>query len=112
MTLSAEELNERVLLYDDLAGIPTVYLLLNPLTGLVKIGWTQNIGQRVSTLQRACGTLLDIVGTISPCGTHEHIKRVARATERALHEKHAGLREVGEWFRDSPDIRADFPEWR
>lgn len=66
-----------------------VYFLLNPETGLVKIGCTRHFGRRIKELEEETGqTLIFLAGVDGDL--HD---------ERALHAKFEDDRAVGEWFR-------------
>lgn len=65
------------------------YAIMNPDSGLIKIGKTNRLQTRVSALQTGAGRELAVIGTIA--GDHE----------RQLHRRFAHLRAFGEWFRDS-----------
>lgn len=62
--------------------------------GLVKIGTSANICQRLASLRTASGDELQVLRVISG----------GRATERWLHKRYASLRTIGEWFRFSADM--------
>lgn len=78
------------------AGAPVVYFVEAKRLGVVKIGRTTEMERRLSRLQVASPVELELLLTI-PGG---------RTEEKALHEKHAGDRVRGEWFRISPAVRA------
>lgn len=61
----------------------------------VKIGYTRNIGSRLSQFRTSNGKPVELLLTI-PGGREE---------ERALHQKFARFRTQGEWFRYVPEIR-------
>lgn len=63
-------------------------------TGRVKIGVTNNVRKRVSSLNTGRSTPLSVLGVMA--GTIEQ--------EKALHAKFNALHVRGEWFRRSPEI--------
>lgn len=85
------------------AGTPIVYLLLNAVTGLVKIGLTENLPQRRSALEAQGGVPLTLLAyrefpTRSDAAHHEE----------HLHFKYQNQRRLGEWFADTTEIRDEF----
>lgn len=73
---------------------PSVYFVMNPLTGLIKIGFSDYFEQRLRSLQFVEKTELKTLLTITG----------RRDAERELHAKFAHLRERGEWFRPGDDL--------
>lgn len=76
--------------------LAAVYFLKNPMTGLVKVGYTGNLKQRLATLERAAGTSLERLA----------IHLGGREYEQHLHKVMARFREHGEWFRPNTLIEA------
>jgi hypothetical protein len=76
-----------------------VYFIQSGKDGPIKIGWSQDVGRRMSELQVANALPLALLG-VTP-GTME--------TESEFHARFAHLRMKAEWFKDSPEIR-DFIE--
>lgn len=71
-----------------------VYFLLNPETGLVKIGCTRHFGRRIKELEEETGqTLIFLAGVDGDL--HD---------ERGLHAKFADAHALGEWFRPTYDL--------
>lgn len=70
---------------------PVVYFL--GFGGLIKIGTTVNVQQRIQSLSLPQESLM----ATEPGG---------RDRESALHDQFAGLREYGEWFRPAPELLA------
>lgn len=60
----------------------------------VKIGWSKQVASRIAQLQTGCPSPLKLLGVIPG----------ARGLERQLHERFAGLRLTGEWFRAAPEL--------
>ena len=75
-----------------------VYLLQNPSTKILKIGYTKNFSRRLKQLTHQCGEKLDVIKTI----------KGDRNTEKALHKyfEHR-RRDQGEWF-DYDDLIPKF----
>ncbi len=71
-----------------------VYFVRCAITGLVKIGVSNNIARRVKGLRSHSPVPLELVGW-----THGDI-----GTERALHKRFAKYRAHGEWFRPHRDV--------
>lgn len=64
------------------------YLLRNPTTGLVKIGRSANVDERVKALQCGAGVELELLGVIY------------KDVESKLHKRFAGSNIFSEWFDD------------
>lgn len=80
-----------------LAGRKSVYLIGDS-RGSVKIGLARDPAKRLSALQGAHASQLDLIAVITG----------GRNRERELHERFADARLRGEWFADTPEIRAAF----
>lgn len=81
----------------------SVYLYLMKRTGLLKIGISKDPPGRARALSCAAGE------TVLVIATQEFPTRDgARSQEVALHHRFKTFRQRGEWFRDSPEIRAEF----
>lgn len=66
----------------------TVYIIRDEGTGRVKIGMTNNVVQRLMTLQCASPSKLTLIREIDG----------GRRAEQWMHERFSSLRTVGEWF--------------
>lgn len=66
----------------------TSYVYFIERDGLVKIGYSGNLGQRINQI---CGTLINFV----PGGSAEELR---------YHKRFADLRVRGEWFRNDPPL--------
>lgn len=71
-----------------------LYFLLNPYTGLVKIGVADDIGARQFTLECAAGVRLRLLASVPRGEIHEKI----------LHEIFWAQRTVGEWFFPTEEL--------
>lgn len=71
-----------------------VYFIQNMVTGLIKIGHSRMVKDRLSNLQIGSADRLSLLG-VTPGG---------REKERALHERFSSQREGGEWFRRSDEL--------
>jgi hypothetical protein len=76
-----------------------VYFVLNSSSGAVKIGWTIDLGHRLTALKNGAGTDLHVIRTIEG----------GRAKERWLHKKFADRRTKGEWFKYHADMLVVVP---
>jgi hypothetical protein len=85
--------------YYDWKDKPFLYFLKRREDGLVKIGWSQDITQRLSALWQQHGPL-EILAII-PGGP---------AAEKAIHEWYAALRIEGEWFEPGEDLMIWFED--
>lgn len=74
-----------------------VYFVQDPETALIKIGFSVCVLARLTDLGRMLGREVALLA-VSPGGFHE---------EHAYHEKHAALRESGEWFRPEESLLAE-----
>lgn len=72
---------------------PGVYFLRSGATGLVKIGNSRDVGDRVHWMQRAAAEELTLLRKV-PCED-------CRRAERMFHEYFEARRMNGEWFRIS-----------
>lgn len=75
-----------------------VYLIGDRKNGLIKIGVSQDVGQRLSNLQSIEKTPLEIIAT----------KQGSFDTEKELHRQFSQLRQRGEWFTWDDSIIAAF----
>lgn len=91
-----------------LSGLPLVYLMRNPSTGLVKIGRTNDVHRRMGELSRASGVALELLSYIPAPGRWGDPERECRAIESRLHDRFAKERGIGEWFVYTDDIWAAF----
>lgn len=84
----------------DMGGTSSVYLILNPAVGHVKIGMSKNPAKRLSDLQTSASTPLRLLAS----------KQVADApgVERSLHQTFYSHHVMNEWFRDAEEIRSAF----
>jgi hypothetical protein len=73
-----------------------LYFLLNPYTGLIKIGIAQNIAGRMADLACACGVHLRLLASLESGARYE----------KELHEAFHDSRTVGEWFVPSEALLA------
>ena len=64
---------------------------------LIKIGYTEDIAKRLAQLQTGNSRRLELLSII-PSGT--------KKTEQAIHRNWQADRIRGEWFTDSPALRA------
>ena len=74
----------------------STYFLHNPVTGLIKIGRSQAVRERVKSLETGSGVLLDILAVIDEDMEYE------------LHRRFSHLRVQGEWFKDKNKEIATF----
>jgi len=77
-----------------------VYFVECPARGLIKIGFTADIRNRMRTLRTSATDAIRLIGSIE--GT--------RRDEMALHARFMRRRKFGEWFEDCPEIRAYIQE--
>jgi len=66
-----------------------VYFLLNPLSNLVKIGWSINLYDRLKTLESQSGQNMTLVGAV---------RSQSNKKEREFHRRFKQERVKGEWF--------------
>ena len=71
-----------------------IYFIQNEATLAIKVGYTENVKGRLSSLRTSCADRLRLLGTISG----------GMAEERAIHARFAADRLSGEWFRPSPAL--------
>jgi hypothetical protein len=81
--------------YDAPSGA-SVYFLLNPDTGLVKIGYTTNLSRRWAALENGSGCALQLLATFDG----------ELSLESRLHGEFREYRRVGEWFEYTGTLRA------
>lgn len=72
----------------------TVYVVSATATGLVKIGYTKHIKNRIAVLRNSSPHAISLV----------HSFRGKRSDERALHARFSTLRVRGEWFRNEGEL--------
>lgn len=77
-----------------------IYFLKGLSTGLIKIGTTRDLATRMRVLQSQGGQRLEVLVRLD--GGHRE--------ERAIHERFAAWRAIGEWFLDAGDIR-EYIDW-
>lgn len=78
--------------------VPTVYFIAH--AGRIKIGFTQNLQERLKSFRTVIVDPIEVVGSISG----------NKADERGFHERFAALRVGGEWFQDVPELRGALAE--
>jgi hypothetical protein len=81
-------------------GTGHVYFVRDDAAGAVKIGWTRQLASRLAALQTASANRLVLLGRIPG----------SLADEAALHQRFAGHRVRGEWFRADPELLAAVAE--
>lgn len=74
---------------------PRVYFV-QASSGLIKIGWSCNVGARVAVLGHEEQALMRLLGSVP--GDHR--------TEHAWHDHFLALRDHGEWFDPAPRLLA------
>lgn len=79
-----------------------VYFVQAGENGPVKIGWSQDVARRMAELQTANANRLTLIGFL----------RGRMEREAATHALFAHLRLEGEWFRDTPELRAFIKQGR
>lgn len=72
------------------------YFILNPLTGLIKIGKSADVENRIKLLKCGAGAELEVLHVID------------KNIEGKLHKKFAKYRETGEWFDDRDGLIAEY----
>jgi hypothetical protein len=72
----------------------SVYFILNPATGALKVGWSESPEDRLRTLQTASPDRLTLLGSVEG----------DLADEATMHEALAEYRLEGEWFRATQDV--------
>jgi len=75
-------------------AVAGVYFLRAQGTGLVKIGYSQDIRKRMATASVWCPHQLELIAVI-PGG---------RKRESAIHSHLISSRVIGEWFRETPEL--------
>lgn len=73
-----------------------LYFIRNKYTGLIKIGVTGDINQRLHTLECSNGVPLDVIRFVEGAGRYEE----------ELHKCFADVRTIGEWFFPCDDLEA------
>lgn len=76
-----------------------LYIIQSKVTGLLKIGRTSNINQRLKTLRTGNGYELRLILLLPQMGHMEH----------DIHDKLRHYREKGEWFRS--EGLSELPVW-
>lgn len=71
-----------------------IYFLAAPTAGMVKIGYSYSMWERVEVIQAMSPVRLNLIGAMPG----------DRTTEAALHLRFAHLRSHGEWFRLDDDL--------
>jgi Meiotically up-regulated gene 113 len=71
-----------------------VYIIKSPSSGLMKIGKSRKLFQRMKTLEVSCGEKLELVLSIETL--HKSF------IEKTLHDHYAEYRKAGEWFYPFP----------
>lgn len=77
-----------------------IYFIQQTPGGQIKIGTAVNVATRLSTLQTASASILQVLA-VMPGGTTE---------EQALHRRFGHARIRGEWFTPTPDVLAFIEE--
>ena len=75
-----------------------VYLVRSSLTGLFKIGITENLKRRVRSLENSQGGSIEIISAVPG----------DRELERSLHDRFEQHRKIGEWFNADNSILEAF----
>ena len=78
-----------------------VYFIRNP-NGLIKIGFTSNLPERLKTLINSSGNELEVLYTFTP------VNADISYIEARLHGRYGADRVMGEWFR----IEYNHKEWK
>lgn len=73
-------------------GTAMTYFIQGRTTGLIKIGKTDNLCERLATLQIGSPDMLYVVKTLSG------------NVEKPYHKRFAHLRQHGEWFSPAPEL--------
>lgn len=91
--------------FDHASNLPRASALCDPSqasvyfiagAGLIKIGCTTNLTSRFRTIRNSSPVPIELLGSM-PGGTLE---------EGRTHQRFAHLRRHGEWFEDTPELRA------
>ena len=94
---------------DRVEGVPIVYLLGHTVTGLVKIGRSKRMRQRLKTLQREEGADLVWLSYLAAFGRDLwRTEDESYWLERDLHKRFAAFRVRGEWFLPADPILDHF----
>ena len=80
----------------DLGTVPVVYFVRAKTLGLIKIGLTMNMNDRMKTLRVGSPDQLELVGAV--------MDRDADRLEGRLHARFADHRSHGEWFHPCPEL--------
>lgn len=83
--------------------VPVVYFVQAVTMGLIKIGMTVDMSDRLKTLQVGCPDELKLLGVI--------YDRRALRIEQALHARFNEHHVRGEWFRPDPSLLAYIAQW-
>lgn len=84
-------------------NVPCVYFIKNKYTGLIKIGRTKDINQRISQLNSifishfGVNDALELIGIICTFNGNEH------KLETLIHKNYKNVRQYGEWFKLSKE---------
>lgn len=76
--------------------LASTYIVKHPITGLIKIGRANNVGQRVKSLQTGAGAILSTLAVIRD------------DVELELHRRFSAYRRHGEWFEDIDGVISTF----
>jgi hypothetical protein len=68
----------------------------------IKIGWTQHLKSRLSAIRTSCPVEVRLLG-VTPGN---------RTDEVAMHQQFEDCRVRGEWFRATPELRAEVSTWK
>lgn len=82
-----------------------VYILHAPLPDLFKVGYSNNVEQRLDTIRRYSPCLIELVATFSVETTTQ--RRDGLNVERRFHERYLPYRAHAEWFHRNPLLSAD-----
>lgn len=85
---TARPIRAKAVQWSFLNGISGVYFVGD--AGLVKIGWSNDIGARLRNMETGRATSLEFFGVIEDAG---------REIEAEFHSTYAAYRVRGEWFR-------------
>lgn len=79
-----------------LARSVVYFIRCNCSVGFIKIGLADNVPSRLAALQGCCPYKLEVIATM-PGGV---------SAEKEMHKQFSHAREIGEWFRPTPDLLA------
>lgn len=68
----------------------------------IKIGWTKHLTSRLSAIRTSCPVELRLLG-VTPGN---------RTDESEIHQQFEDCRVRGEWFRATPELRAEVSSWK